>query len=291
MRMLNPEIKRQILNIQKNELNEHIIYKKLSLIIKNKKNKEILEKISQEELAHHNFWKTITQKDTKPHKFKIFFYILINRIFGITFGIKLMEFGEGKAQITYDNLKEISPKVEEIIKDETRHEEELISLIDEERLKYVSSVVLGLNDALVELTGALVGFSLALRNTRLVGIVGLITGIAASMSMSASEYLSTKQEETTKSPLKASIYTGFAYVGTVILLVLPYFIFKNIFLCLGWVILGAILVVLIFTFYISVAKGLSFRQRFLEMSGISLGIAVINFIIGILIRKIFGIEI
>ncbi|MCM8799458.1 MAG: hypothetical protein NC900_01835 [Candidatus Omnitrophica bacterium] len=60
---------------------------------------------------------------------------------------------------------------------------------------------------------------------------------------------------------------------------------------MGWVILGAILVVFIFTFYISVAKGLSFKKRFLEMSGISLGIAFINFIIGLLIRKIFGIEV
>jgi VIT1/CCC1 family predicted Fe2+/Mn2+ transporter len=92
------------------------------------------------------------------------------------------------------NMKELSQK--------------LISLIDEERLKYVSSMVLGLNDALVELTGALTGLTLALQNPRLIAIVGFITGIAASMSMAASEYLSTKQEDTEKNPLKASVYTG-----------------------------------------------------------------------------------
>jgi len=152
-------------------------------------------------------------------------------------------------------------------------------------------VVLGLNDALVELTGALVGFTLALQNTKLVGIVGLITGIAASLSMGASEYLSTKQEKTEKSPLKASIYTGLAYVGTVILLILPYLIFKNIYLCLGLVITFAIFIIFIFTYYISVAKDLNFKKRFLEMSGISLGVAVINFGIGLIIRKVFGIEV
>ena len=120
---------------------------------------------------------------------------------------------------------------------------------------------------------------------------GLITGIAASLSMAASEYLSTKQEETEKNPLKASVYTGITYIGTVILLILPYLIFSNIYLCLSWVLIGALLAILIFTFYISVAKGLDFRKRFLEMAGISLGVALVNFIVGLAIRKIFGIEV
>ncbi|MCM8773880.1 MAG: VIT1/CCC1 transporter family protein [Candidatus Omnitrophica bacterium] len=288
--MLAKDIKEKILGIQRNEITEHIIYKNLSSIIKEVKNKEVLIKISNEEKAHYDFWKTLTQKDVSPDRLKIFIFVLINRILGITFGIKLMEKGEGKAQKTYETLKEISPQIEYIIREEDRHEQQLISLLDEERLKYVSSMVLGLNDALVELTGALVGFSLALQNTKLVGIVGLITGIAASMSMSASEYLSTKQEDICKSPFKASVYTGFAYMGTVIILITPYFIFKNIFISLLFVIFNAILIIFLFTFYISIAKELSFRKRFLEMAGISLGIALINFFIGILVRKVFGIE-
>jgi len=42
----------------------------------------------------------------------------------------------------------------------------------------------------------------------------------------------------------------------------------------------AILIILVFNFYISVAKDLPFKQRFFEMAGISLGVAVISFIIG-----------
>ena len=132
---------------------------------------------------------------------------------------------------------------------------------------------------------------MALQNTRLVAIVGLITGIAASLSMAASEYLSTKQENTDKNPLKASIYTGIAYVFTVTLLILPYLFFKNIYFCLGLVVVSALLVIFIFTFYISVAKKLNFKKRFLEMAGISLGVAAINFIIGLIIRNVFGIQV
>lgn len=202
-----------------------------------------------------------------------------------------MESGEDLAQDAYERLKEISPQIEKIIKDEEKHELELIDLISEERLKYVSSIVLGLNDALVELTGALAGFTLALQNTRLIAIIGLITGIAASMSMAASEYLSTKQEETDKSPLRASIYTGIAYVLTVLFLIFPYLLFKNIFICLGFTIANALLVIFIFTFYVSVAKGLNFKKRFFEMAGLSLSITAITFFVGLLIRKVFGVEV
>src|SRR3989304_527579 len=70
--------------------------------------------------------------------------------------------------------------------EENLHEEKLIDMLDEERLQYAGSVVLGLNDALVELTGALAGLTLALQNVKLIALSGLIPGIAASMSMAES---------------------------------------------------------------------------------------------------------
>ena len=182
------------------------------------------------------------------------------------------------------------PSAKNIVKDEDEHEKQLIDLIDEERLRYVGSMVLGLNDALVELTGVLAGLTLALQNTRLIAVTGLITGIAASLSMAASEYLSTKAEEGTQNPLKASIYTGVAYVLTVFFLIFPYLLFTNLYVCLGFTILNAIVVIFIFTFYISVAKDIPFRQRFLEMASISLGIAALTFGIGFLIRTFSNIE-
>ncbi|MDD5681124.1 MAG: VIT1/CCC1 transporter family protein [Candidatus Omnitrophica bacterium] len=289
--MLTKDLEVKVLRAQKNELTEQAIYEKLSLSVKDKAHSEILAAISKEELKHYEFFRSVTLKDAEPDQLKIFIYVFISRVFGLNFGLKLMENGEDLAQDAYDKLKEISPEIDTIIKDEEKHENELIGLIDEERLKYVSSMVLGLNDALVELTGALVGLTLAIQNARLVGIVGLITGIAASMSMAASEYLSTKQEDTKKNPLKASIYTGITYVGTVLFLIFPYLLFRNIFVCLGLVIANALLVILIFTFYMSVAKGLNFRKRFMEMAGISLSIAAVNFFIGLIIRKVFGIAV
>jgi len=192
--VLDEETKKAVLTAQRNEITEHFIYDKLSQSIKDPYNKNILKRISSDELKHYNFWKKYTHEDAKPDKLKIWRYFFISRILGITFGIKLMERGEEKAQITYEKIFKIVPTAKSIVKDEDEHEKQLINLVDEERLRYIGSMVLGLNDALVELTGALAGLTFALQNTRLIAMAGLITGTAASLSMASSEYLSTKSE-------------------------------------------------------------------------------------------------
>jgi len=288
---LDTKTKNTILTAQRNEITEHLIYEKLSQSTKDPHNKNILKHISSDELKHYNFWKKYTHEDVKPDKLKIWKYFLISRIFGITFGIKLMEKGEEQAQVIYERISKFVPDAKSIVKDEDEHEKQLIDLIDEERLRYVGSMILGLNDALVELTGALAGLTLALQNTRLIAMTGLITGIAASLSMAASEYLSTKSEEDAKNPFKASVYTGSAYVITVLFLIFPYLLFTNFYFCLGFTTLNAIIVIFIFTFYVSVAKDISFRNRFFEMALISLGIAALTFGIGFLIRIFLNVEI
>jgi VIT1/CCC1 family predicted Fe2+/Mn2+ transporter len=289
--MRDSELRKKVFDAQRNELTEHIVYKKLAAIVKDKEQAEILEKISREELDHYGMFKAFTQKDVDPKRFKVFIYVFISKVFGLNFGLKLMENGECLAQDAYAGLKTALPGIEKTVEDEKKHESALLALINEDHLKYVSSIVLGLNDALIEFTASLAGYTLALQHARLIGIVGLITGIAASTSMAASEYLSVKHEETEKDPVKASIYTGVAYVIVVTLLVLPYFLFKNVLFNLGLVVSISLLVILIFTFYISTAKGLNFKKRFLEMAGLSLVTAVLTFFIGLAIRKIFGVEV
>jgi VIT1/CCC1 family predicted Fe2+/Mn2+ transporter len=164
-------------------------------------------------------------------------------------------------------------------------------MLDEERLRYAGSVVLGLNDALVELTGALAGLTLALQNEKLIALSGLITGIAASMSMAASEYLSTRSEDTGKHPVRAALYTGIAYIITVALLVLPYLLIGNYIVDLVIALTTAVIIIAVFNYYISVAKGESFRARFIEMAALSLSVAAFSFVIGYFIRKWLGIEV
>ncbi len=284
-------IMKQIYTAQKDEITEYHIYSNIAKLVKDKKNSKVLLDIANEELRHAKFWKTVTKKDIKPNRWKIFKFTLIAKFLGFTFAIKLMEKGEVQAQFNYNEIAEYVSEAEQIAEDEERHEKELIDLLDEERLNYVGSIVLGLNDALVELTGALAGLSFALQKTRLIAAVGIITGIAASLSMGASEYLSTKAEGETETALKSSLYTGAAYIVTVLLLVLPYFILPNYLLALMITLIVGVLIILSFNYYISIAKDLPFRKRFLEMTFLSLGVAALSFGIGIVIRVTLGVDI
>ncbi|MBN2611725.1 MAG: VIT1/CCC1 transporter family protein [Bacteroidales bacterium] len=288
---LTQEQLEQIKKFQKNEITEYYIYQKLAERIQNKENGKILEKIAEEEKSHYEFWKSHSHFDVRPNKLKVFFYSLISQIFGLTFGIKLMENGENKANENYQLFAGIIPEALKIAEEEDAHEKKLINILQEEKLSYIGSVVLGLNDALVELTGALAGLSFALQNTRIIALVGLITGVAASLSMAASEYLSTKAEENGNVAVKSALYTGIAYIFTVILLILPYFIFSHYLVCLAGTIIFAILVIFLFNFYISIAKDYDFKKRFTEMLVISLGVAAISFLIGYVIRRLFGIDV
>ncbi len=108
-------------------------------------------------MNHYHILKKYTGKDVKPSKLKIWLYLFLSKIFGITFAIKLMERGEEEAPISYGKISKAIPEAEAILKEEEEHEKLLIDIIDEERLRYVDSMVLGLNDALVKLTGMLAG--------------------------------------------------------------------------------------------------------------------------------------
>jgi VIT1/CCC1 family predicted Fe2+/Mn2+ transporter len=289
--MLDQEVRNKILTVQKAEVTEYIIYGKLSQSIKGSHNKSILKRIANDELTHHNFWKQYTGEGASPNKWKVWLYYLIARVFGITFGIKLMEEGEEKAQKTYADIARSVPAALDIAQDEHRHEKELIGLIDEERLKYIGDIVRGFNVALVELTGLLAGLTLALPKSDLIVLTGLIAGGAMVLSVASTEYLATKVSGNVRNPLKALLYGSVANVFTVLFLIFPYFIFANIYLSLGFMILNAIIVIFLFSFYISVAKDISFRRRFLEMVLISLGVAALAFVIGLLARSYLHIEV
>jgi VIT1/CCC1 family predicted Fe2+/Mn2+ transporter len=288
---IDNELRQTLLTYQKNEITEHHIYSKLARSIDSPENSRVLREIAEDELRHYHEWKAYTGQEVEPNRFQIWKYYWISRIFGFTFGIKLMERGEESAQENYGELTVTIVEADDIAEDENEHEEALIEMLDEERLQYTGSIVLGLNDALVELTGALAGFTLALQDTQLIALTGSITGIAAALSMGASEYLSTRTEETTKNPVRASIYTGMAYLFTVFVLILPYLVFKNYYLCLGMTLLAGILVIFLFNYYISVAKDEPFKSRFLEMAGLSLGVAAFSFLVGYVLRAFFGIEV
>lgn len=281
-----------IKKMQQNEVTESAVYREIAMFAKGDENKKTLRRLAAEEKAHAEIWQKYTGIEMKPNRGKVFKYKWIARIFGFTFAIKLMERGEQSAQTEYERLQNEVPESVEIRHQEEEHEEALIAMLDEESLKYVGSMVLGMNDALVELTGSLAGFTFAMQNTKLIALAGLIIGISATFSMASSEFLSARSEGRTDA-LKSCTYTGVAYLITVILLILPFLLLGNAQYLIALAIMMAIVVgiIAVFTYYISVAQDGKFKSRFLEMTLISVGVAVLSFVVGALAKHFLGVEV
>ena len=280
-----------IRRMQQSELTESVIYEKIARFAKGQENQETLRRLAREERAHYEIWKKYTGEEMIPEKGKILWYTLLARVLGFTFAAKLMEKGEENAQEEYEVLVHEVPESAAIRHQEEEHEHALLGMLDEERLQYVGSMVLGLNDALVELTGSLAGFTFAMQNTRLIALSGLIIGISATFSMASSEFLAARSEGRGDA-FKSCAYTGAAYLITVVLLILPYLLLGSAqyLLALALMLLTVILIIAGFTYYTSVAQEQPFKSRFLEMAGISISVAVVSFVVGVLAKQLLGVD-
>jgi vacuolar iron transporter family protein len=280
---------RKVAVFQKNEITEHHIYKNLSGRVRGVKNRRILSQIADDEMRHYNVWKTYTRQDFSPSRVKVWFYSVVSMVFGFTFAIKLMENGEKRSHQLYSRIPGSFKEVNGIIRDEEEHEQALLMFLDDERLKYTGSIVFRLNDSLVELMGVLAGLTFALQNSKFVALTASITGIAAALSMAASGYLSTKSDPGGKNPFIAALYTGLAYIVTLLLLIVPYLVFEDLFLSFGLSFFVFITIIGFFNYYISVARDQPFKSRFFEMVGLSFTVAALSFLAGYAIRFAFGI--
>ncbi len=291
MENISPKALKIIKKMQQSELTESIIYAEIAKFAKGNENKETLLRLADEERAHYEIWKNYTGIEMKPEKLKVFKYKMIARVLGFVFAVKLMENGEERSQAEYEYLSNEVEESTAIKAQEEEHEAALLEMLDEERLQYVGSMVLGMNDALVELTGSLAGFTFAMQNTRLIALSGLIMGISATFSMASSEFLAARSEGRTDA-FKSCCYTGVAYLITVALLILPYLLLDNSQYLIALLTMIAIVILIIagFTYYISVVKSERFKPKFLEMSIISVSVAVVSFVVGILAKNFLGVD-
>ena len=244
--------------MQDNEATDQRVYAALAKQASLQKNSEILEKMSHDEGLHCAVWGRYTGIEAKADMFRVWLFVVLGKIFGLVFVINLMEGGEDDSAENYRKLMEELPEARSIMED--------------------------------ELTGALAGFTLALNDNRMVGTAGFITGVAATLSMAASEYLSKKADTSEKHPLKAAVYTGVAYMITVAFLLLPYIVFESPLVALGFCLFDAALIILGFTYFVSVVRKESFVRGFTEMITISFSVAGISFLIGWAARSWLNID-
>jgi VIT1/CCC1 family predicted Fe2+/Mn2+ transporter len=289
-----------LLKFQQAEIDGSTLYRRIARRMPDGKNRKIIMSIAEDEARHAAVMRSYTQKELLPDRFKMMIYALINFFLGYTFAIKLMEKNEVDIKGKYGEMEDLelakatpdkAEAVRRILSDEEKHEKILIDMLKEERVSYIGSTVLGMNDALVELTGSLAGYTLAMRDTKLISMAGLITGFSATLSMAASGYLSARAAGD-KNAVKASVYTGIAYLLTIVLLILPYLLagseeYIGALLCTMGIAVG---IIAFLNWYISVTLDRSFKSGFAVMAGLSVGVALLSFILGMAVKNLLGIE-
>lgn len=262
--------------------------KKLSRKPKNNEKVASLDVLINEDKRHLNSLCEKTGKKAKTSGFRYFLLCVLNFFFGLTFSLRVLERLEENLHIGYMLYIRDESSLAYLIKEEQKHRELLDKILEDYKLIYASMIVLSLNDAIVEMSAAIAGFTFALKNITTIYITSLITGISAALSMAASAFLSARQEKELN-PFKAMIVTGLTYIITVFCLLIPYFPFIAIsnYARVGIMLGVALFIVFFFNFYISVAKKQSLARNFFTMGGIAILIASISFGIGQLINKFF----
>ncbi|MEN3039969.1 MAG: VIT1/CCC1 family protein [Bacteroidia bacterium] len=273
-------------------LNAHL-YQWLSERVRSPKMKEILQAFAQQEKTHYDFWRQLLSVEVPFPKWRLRWHQFLIQLLGVSFILRLLE---RKEHQTIQEYRRIAPSLPEdmrihlyrLIEDEEKHEAEFLQAIqtEETRLRYLGFIILGLSDAIIEVTGVHAGFLGVSHYPLTAGIAGLIVGFAASISMASAAYLQAKQNPSV-SPLQSALYTGFSYLTAVALLALPYFGFSSMGMAFWVSVAIAVLMILGFVFYSSVVFERSFREEAVASVGILTATSVLSYGFGELLRYFF----
>ncbi|GBD33987.1 hypothetical protein HRbin34_00293 [bacterium HR34] len=276
---------------------DSLIYKIFAEKEKDPKNRQILLQLSDQEKAHYEFWRKFLPDNYQvknPSRFKLAWISLMRVIFGLTFTIKFLELHEEKVIKEYEkDLQELEgedkKKLEVILAEEKEHERFFMGQLQENRIKYLGFIVLGLADAIVEITGVHAGFLGVTGRTVVAGVAGIIVGVSAAISMASAAFLQAKQDKE-RSPLISAGLTGVSYILAVLILAVPYFLTSNMVLAFIVSVWLGILLIFFFSFYGAIVFERNFLKEFLVSAGLMLGTAFATYLIGEYLGHMFNLR-
>lgn len=278
------------------EYQDYLIYSRLAEKEKSITKKTVLEKLAKQEYEHYKFWKSFLSEEYEPkvNKFVLFLILILGLFFGTTFSLKYLERHEEKVIANYEKFLNELPemkkeKLKQILEDERSHEKALMSQLEGSFVKYFGFIVLGLADAIVEISGVHAGFLGVTSSTLIAGIAGLVVGVSASIAMGSAAFLQAKQTVDMK-PSTSAISTGFSYLGAAVLLALPYFLTEKMIIAFVASILVAIFMTGYFTFYSAVVFERKFLREFAQNTGLILLTALATYLFGDFLGRELGIQ-
>ncbi len=246
---------------------------------------DVLKRLSDTERRHYEFWKKYAPgREPRLNGAKVGWTLLLRRLFGLTFASRYLDRHEGSVVKEYKGLAPLIPEgdrkeFDEMVADEEAHEKEFAGRIQSSAVTYISFIVLGLADALVEITGIHAGSLGIYDRTEYAGLAGVIAGAAASLAMASAAFAQAKQGFEGSARLSAA-YTGVSYFVTAIILATPYFLTRDMYVALGSSLTLAVIILATVTYYSTVISGKPFFGDFAAILGIMLAVTVVLYAFG-----------
>jgi vacuolar iron transporter family protein len=295
--MSSQELSEIAVSEARDEITDYTTYKRLASSEKSPSNREMFEKLSAMERRHYDLWMKYRPEGTEigPKKATVYLVLFLRRLFGASFAIKFLEKRESTTVKRYEALAgdvppEDQAEFQSMIQDEKEHETAFADLVAGTYVKYISFIVLGLADALVEIAGIHAGSLGIYKSTELTGLAGIIAGAAASLAMASAAFAQAKQGFE-GSPTLAAGYTGGSYFVAAVVLALPYFLTRTMFAALAISLALGLVMISFSTWYNSVLSGGRFSRDFAELAAVMLGATLVLYIVGNIVRVAFGITI
>lgn len=315
------EVNKEILGekLVLDELFDLSLYREFAKTAKGEAKKTLEELIPIEE-KHLAFWREFFRVPEMRLNFgrrvRLFIFALIGRFFGeagIHLVLEAIEVYGVRKYLTLWRQYEGQPlggAVKEILEDELRHEDMVVSRLAERKIspERIRNIILGLNDGLVEIVGAVSGFFAAFQNPTTVLVASFTVAVAGAFSMAAGTFSAVSSEREVRNieigkkrflgekesdelpvrPFGSALAVGISYFLGALVPVLPVFLgAANIlfpFLAAGFMIA-------IVSFVLAFLSGMEIKKRI----GINLLILVlavgVTYTVGTIVQNYWGIEI
>ncbi len=268
------------------EFSDFTLYDRLSrTVAPDSPFKQVLQDLSATEHGHYEFWrKYVPGEEPRLGKLKLYWILFLRRFFGLTFATRYLDRHESKVVKEYEGLARLIPESDraaynEMVADERDHEKAFAMKVESSAVRYISFVVLGLADALVEISGIHAGWLGLFEKTEIAGLAGVVAGGAASLAMASAAFAQAKQGFSGSARLSA-VYTGVSYFITAIILATPYFLTSNMLMALGSSLTLAVAILAVTTWYSIVIQQKAFLRDFVEILAILFATTLVVFLLG-----------
>jgi len=302
------------------ELFDLSLYSALRDITQGKVQKMLAELIRIEQ-EHYDFWQDFFQLKVSRldlgRRLKLRFLTLICRIFGepaVHLVLEAIEvYGVRKYLSLWEAYKDgpLGAAVKGVLQDEFQHEDAVVTGLMERKISpaRIRNIFLGLNDGLVEMLGAVSGFFAALGDVVAVLLAATTTAVAGSLSMAAGVYVASSSErevdETERgkkrflgealpaagapdSPLGSALLVGVSYFFGALVPVLPVlFGARNALVSL----IAAGSVILLVSLILAFLSGMEIKKRLLTNLVIIAAAVGVTYLIGTLVRTVWGVSV